>query len=105
MSVPDVRSVGRGPTEGEAVWLLGGLYRYRAVGDETAGVYSLFEVQGPAGLASPFHVHDHEAEAFYVVDGRVTIFIGDEQIEATPGSFALVPAKVAHTFRLDSAEA
>ncbi len=105
MSVPEVRSVRRGPTEGESVWLLGGLYRYRAVGDETADVYSLFEVRGPAGLASPVHVHDHEAEAFYVVDGQVTIFIGDEQIEGTPGSFALVPANVAHTFRLDSAEA
>lgn len=97
--------VQRGPDDGEAVALLGGLYRYRAVGDETAGAYSLFEVQGPAGLASPVHVHDHEAEAFYVVDGMVTIFIGDEQIRATRGSFALVPANVSHTFRLDSADA
>ena len=105
MSAPDVHVVRRGPTDGEAVWLLGGLYRYRAVGDETADGYSLFEVKGPAGLASPVHVHDHEAEAFYVVSGQVTIFIGDEQIRAMPGSFALVPANVPHTFRLDSPEA
>lgn len=104
MSAREVNAV-RGPTDGEAVSLLGGLYRYRATGDETANAYSLFEVQGPAGLASPVHVHDHEAEAFYVVDGMVTIFIRDEQVRATRGSFALVPANVPHTFRLDSSDA
>ena len=91
MSTPEVNVVRRGPTDGEAVWLLGGLYRYRAVGDETADGYSLFEVEGPAGLASPVHVHDHEAEAFYVVSGT--------QCMETPTRRARVEA--GHTFVVD----
>ncbi len=105
MTAREARTVVRGPSDGEAVWLMGARYLYRAVGDETSDAYSLFEVQGPAGMASPVHAHDHETEGFYVVDGKVTIFVGKEQIRATRGSFALVPAKVPHTFRLDSSDA
>lgn len=104
MTVP-ARALWRGPAEGEAVWLLGGLYRYRAVGDETADAYSLFEVSGPSGFASPIHVHGHETEGFYVVEGEVTLFIGDRELAGIPGSFALAPANLPHTFRLDSPDA
>jgi quercetin dioxygenase-like cupin family protein len=101
MTLPQ-RSVLRGAADAETVSLLGGLYRYRAVGDDTANGYSLFEVTGPQGFASPLHVHAHEAEGFYVIDGEVTLFLGDEQRASGPGTFGLAPPNSRHTFRFDS---
>lgn len=102
MSIPD-GAVWRAPTEGDAVWLLGGLYSYKARGGETGGAYSLFEVQGP--VATPQHVHEGEEEGFYVAAGEVTFLIGDEVVKGTPGSFAFVPRGVQHGFRLDTPDA
>jgi quercetin dioxygenase-like cupin family protein len=90
------------PEDAETISLLGGLYRYRGLGDDTARLYSLFEVTGDAGLAAPRHVHDEEAEAFYVVDGQVTLFHGDVEVEAPAGTFAVVPREVPHSFRFEA---
>ena len=102
MSVPG-GTFWRRPGEGDAVWLLGGLYSYRARGRETGDAYSLFEMQGQ--VAAPRHFHEREEEGFYVVEGDVTFQIGEELIEGTPGTFAYVPRRVEHAFRIDSPEA
>ncbi len=39
------------------------------------------------------------------MEGKVTFLIGDQTIEATPGTFAFVPRGVEHGFKLESAEA
>ena len=39
---------------------------------------------------------------FYVLDGTLTLRLGERMIEAGPGSFACVPPGVVHTFRNDS---
>lgn len=85
----------------EVISLLGGVYRYAIVGADTDGRYSLFEVTGPSGFASPFHVHAEEREAFYVVDGAVTLYVAGRQTYSPAGSVAVVPAGTEHTFRFD----
>lgn len=102
MSAPQ-QGFWRGPEEGDDIWLLGGLYTFKARGSDNGGAYSLFEVQGP--VATPRHLHEREEEGFYVVEGKVTFLIGDQTIEATPGTFAFVPRGVEHGFKLESAEA
>ena len=98
-----VREFWRKPDEGDRIWLLGGLYTFRARGGETANAYSLFEVQGQ--VAAPRHLHDREDEGFYVVEGEVTLAIGEETIEGTAGTFALVPRGVEHAFTIETPEA
>ena len=39
---------------------------------------------------------------FYVLDGTLTLRLGDRTIEAGSGTFACVPPGVVHTFRNDS---
>ena len=39
---------------------------------------------------------------FYVLEGTLTLRLGDRKVEAGPGSFACVPPGVVHTFRNDS---
>ncbi len=94
-----------GPDEGEARWWLGSLATIKATAEDTGGRYSLVEVLEPAGVQAPLHVHHAEDEAFWVLEGRVTFTIGDETLEATPGTFVFAPRDVPHTYRVDSGDA
>ena len=94
----------RGSDEGEALWLMGGLYTFTALNAET-GLYTLVELKGRAGLAVPVHYHEREEEAFYVARGEVTIFLGDDASLLGSGGFAIVPRGVRHTFRLETSDA
>ena len=106
MSIParDLRAFARDPHDGEALWVIGGLYVFRAVNAET-GTYLACEVKGPDGFAIPVDYHDEEVEGFYVATGTVTILLGDAERRLAAGGFALAPPGVPHAFRLDSADA
>lgn len=105
MSADALAGFARGPEEGEALWVIGGLYTYKSVGADNGNAYTLVEVRGPDGLATPHHVHENEEEGFYVVSGQVTLVIGEETVKASAGSFAFAPRGVPHAFRLDSTDA
>jgi quercetin dioxygenase-like cupin family protein len=94
-----------GPEDGEALWVLGGLYTWKALGAKTGGEYSLCEVRGPAGFAAPLHSHQRENEGFYVASGEVTLVLADSETHLGEGGFGFAPAGAPHTFRLDSPEA
>lgn len=94
----------RGPVEGEALWVLGGLFRYTAVNAET-GAYLACEVKAPAGFAIPVHFHEDEEEGFYVAQGEVTIFLGEEERRLSAGGFALAPRGIPHAFRCETPDA
>ena len=57
------------------------------------------------GSEPPLHVHESDDEAFYVLDGRVTVFAGDEIFAAATGAFVFLPRTVSHTFAVDSGSA
>jgi len=72
---------------------------FKADGAETQGAYSISEwwlepnTQGPGA-------HSHkEDDAFYVIEGRMSILIGDRWIDALKGSFVLAPGGVMHDFQ------
>ena len=94
-----------GPEGGEAMWVLGGLYTWKALGAQTGGAYSLCEVRGPVGFASPMHRHERENEGFYVASGEVTLVLADGETRLGAGGFGFAPAGAPHTFRLDASEA
>src|SRR5712692_3987126 len=104
MTTSLLRTVSRGPEAGEALWILGGLYTYRALPAETAA-YLLVEVEGPQGFAVPLHFHEREEEGFYVVSGKVRILVGDRATEASAGSFVLAPRGEKHAFVFASPDA
>lgn len=90
-----------GPGQGAPIWQLGNEFTVKATAEQTGGTYSLLE-QVCAGAPPPLHVHDHEEEAFYVLDGTVDLYLGDDVVKAEAGSFCLIPRGVAHTFRSTS---
>jgi mannose-6-phosphate isomerase-like protein (cupin superfamily) len=67
-------------------------------GDDVRGAYSLLEMQVPPGTGNRLHVHHHAEEAFYVVEGELTIRFEDREQRAPTGALILVPRGVAHSF-------
>jgi quercetin dioxygenase-like cupin family protein len=89
-----------GPTEGTAVWFAGALMVVKASEEQTAGAFSLLDQTAPAGYAPPRHVHQTEDEAWYVLDGNVEFFCGDQTLSAGALSFVFLPKNVPHTFKV-----
>ena len=77
---------------------LGGL-ALKAGATQTAGAVSVYEGVVPARTAGPpLHVHDGTDEALYILEGEVTIRLGQETIRADAGAFVWIPRGVPHTF-------
>ena len=86
----------------EARWFVQNLAHVQVTGAETGGAYSVVELAGREGDMPPLHVHRDEDEAFYVLDGRLTLFVGDEQLELGAGQSVVAPRGVPHAYRVDS---
>jgi mannose-6-phosphate isomerase-like protein (cupin superfamily) len=62
------------------------------------------EWQDPGGQTSkehpiaPLHVHHHDDEIWYVLEGSLCVQLEDAEIEAHAGSAVLAPKGTAHTF-------
>jgi mannose-6-phosphate isomerase-like protein (cupin superfamily) len=63
--------------------------------------FTLGIIEIAPGRVLEAHVHDGEDDAFYVLEGEMTFVVGDEDVAAPPGTFALVPPGVEHGFRND----
>ncbi|HEV2088394.1 MAG TPA: cupin domain-containing protein [Cryptosporangiaceae bacterium] len=71
----------------------------KATGQETGGAYALLDFAVPSDdEGPPPHLHRHTAEAFYVIDGTLSIQLDDREVTARAGSFVFVPPGVVHTF-------
>jgi hypothetical protein len=62
---------------------------------DTNGVVGAVEVAGPGGAVPPLHVHHREDEAFYVLEGEYSVFIGGDVITASPGTWVWGPRDAA----------
>jgi quercetin dioxygenase-like cupin family protein len=95
------------PGEGEALWWMGGLATIKATKEQTGGQYTLVEILVPEFPMeeSLLHVHHFEDEGFYILEGEMTFYVGDQTIKARPGSFLFGPKDVPHAFSVDSGPA
>lgn len=85
--------------EGEAVrWGPAGTIRFLAGAESTEGSFSVVEATEEPGSAAPLHVHHGEAEAFYVVEGRIELTCGEQTVIAGAGDFVYTPKDVPHRY-------
>jgi len=99
------RAYGLEEGEGEARWWGGGLWTIKATGEETGDLYTIVEVLERQGAKAPLHLHHNEDEAFYVLEGEMTFYVGAETIKASAGSFVFGPKGVPHAYIVDSGPA
>ncbi len=71
----------------------------RASGDDER--VPVVELAMPYGAMPPLHVHD-EDETVVVVEGRVTFFVGDDELEASLGDSFVAPGRIPHSYRVES---
>ena len=72
--------------------------------EETGGSLSLIEQRIPSGFASVWHTHLDEDESFFIIEGELTITIGDRSLVVGPGQYAFGPRGVPHGFRVTGKE-
>ena len=85
-------------TSGQPVELAydGGTMRMLASSEDTNGAWSLVELKEMPGYHTNFHRHNHTDEAFYVMEGMLTVKIGDKTSEYPAGSYVLIPRGTPH---------
>ena len=83
-------------------WYIGQLMSTLAEGEDTGGRLTVFEILFPPDSGPPLHVHEREDEAFYVLEGSLSVRMGEEEFEALAGSFVFQPRGIPHTFRSSS---
>jgi mannose-6-phosphate isomerase-like protein (cupin superfamily) len=91
-SVTEARIVRSG--EGEQY---GTMYHFKQ-GSLTGGRFDFMVGEMRYLSGPPLHVHRDQDDTFYVLDGAITLQIGDEIVELKAGDFATVPPGTPHTF-------
>jgi quercetin dioxygenase-like cupin family protein len=91
-----VHHAGQGP----GTWAMGSLFEHLVTAGESGGTLGMSLVTQPPGIATPLHRHTREAEAWFVLEGRVDYRAGDDVHELSDGSFIYLPLGLPHAFRI-----
>ena len=73
-----------------------GKVKFIALSDETGDAYAVVELTEMPGYKTAWHQHNHCEEAFDVVEGILTITLGDKTREFLAGSYILIPRGTPH---------
>ncbi len=91
------------PGESELRWMGETSTYFLATGEQTGGSFALVDEQAKRGDSVPLHRHRDDMESFYVVEGEIKLYIGDDPgVRAAAGSFAHLPGGTVHGFRIES---
>lgn len=75
-----------------------GHHRILITAPETGGSLGIWEEIVEPGWGPPLHVHHAEDEMFYVLEGRIRIWYGEDTLEVTQGATAVLPRGMPHRF-------
>jgi quercetin dioxygenase-like cupin family protein len=65
-------------------------------GEQTGGQWAVVEWHVRTADAGPIHTHTREDETVYVLEGALTVFVGDQQFEVEAGSYGAPPKNLQH---------
>ncbi len=97
MTAPRVRIVR--PDEGSLFDFRGAEIRRVVAAEDTANRWMLTVGRQPANFENSPHVHLHEPEAFFIIEGDYQFHTADGDIDVGPGSVVFIPPGVVHGFR------
>jgi quercetin dioxygenase-like cupin family protein len=84
----------------------GSVMFFKALAEQDDGDLSVMErTLPPAGQRPQLHRHTNCSEAYFVLDGLVSVSIEDTELVVGPEEFLLVPRGTAHTFGATAAGA
>ena len=94
--------VTRGEDRQKLLWAGRTVFDIVLDGAATGGAVSLLDQWGEHGDVTPMHIHRAEAEIFYVLDGAITAWSGDDVIELETGGAVYLPPGLPHAFGIRS---
>jgi mannose-6-phosphate isomerase-like protein (cupin superfamily) len=84
-------------------WTMGStVITYLADSADSNGAYCLLEALAMPGSEPRPHVHSREDELFYVLEGELDVFAGDEVFAAGAGGCVFLPRLKPHAFLIRS---
>jgi quercetin dioxygenase-like cupin family protein len=89
----------------QPLWFTDNLTHILVDSDASGGALAVTESRGRQGAMPPLHVHHRDDETFYVIEGEMTLFVGDRKLVLGEGQAALAPRETQHTYRVESGEA
>lgn len=92
----------RGPSLEWSKWYKGILNTNLAEKDDTNGGFSLIDATLEPGEEPPPHVHSHEDELFYVLEGEFDVYVGEEAFKVQKGECVFMPRSKPHGFAIRS---
>lgn len=95
----DLAPIHVGPDGGDTVFLVGDTYTTLLTGPQTGGAFTLLEALVPPDTGPPPHRHHAEDETFILLEGALTFTMGEQTIDALPGTTLFVPRDTVHSFR------
>lgn len=88
------------PGSGRGTWAMGSLFEHLLEAPRDAVGLGVAMVTQPPGIATPLHRHTREAEAFYLLEGRMSYRADEEVHDLEAGCFMYLPAGIPHAFRI-----
>ncbi|HVH54500.1 MAG TPA: cupin domain-containing protein [Actinomycetota bacterium] len=86
------------PGEGVVLTARGSVMAFKAVAEQTDGDFSLMErTLPPGGRRPPAHRHTNCSEAFFILEGTVTVELEGATVAAGRGDFVRASRGQAHT--------
>jgi quercetin dioxygenase-like cupin family protein len=78
------------------------LFSVLAGSEQTEGRFGLMEMVASKGREPSRHLHYTDDEGFYVLDGALTFYVGEEAHTAGPGTFVFLPHGVPHSYTFET---
>jgi len=92
----------RAAEQAEERWFYGGgVHRWLATAEDTAGAFLLFSDVMEQGKRTPLHTHPSD-ESLYVVDGEIVVHLAGEDTSVLAGGIVIAPRDVPHAFMVVS---
>jgi mannose-6-phosphate isomerase-like protein (cupin superfamily) len=66
-------------------------WTWKANGRDNEGRFDFLVSELAYGTGPPLHVHTTQEDTFYVLDGVLTVQLGDDIVELGPGDFGTAP--------------
>lgn len=85
-----------GPDEGDSPY--GSPHLFKAAASNTGGRFDFMTGSFAPMTGPPLHLHPSQDDTFYILEGVLTVQVGEEIFDIGPGDFLSVPPGTPHTF-------
>lgn len=83
---------------GQGATLRDSPHRFKADAKDTAGRFDFFVGTFAPRTGPPLHFHVHQDDTWYILEGILTVQVGDDIFDIGPGDFLSIPPRVVHSF-------